>query len=182
MIQTTNKTKSLKICYNKDFYLYLVKTNYVLVFSTDLDKKYIYIPNYININIKDKNLDFIYDEKYEILFNQFLTTLNNCLKNFNRAYRKKLFLKGLGYRVSISDDKKFLMLKLGYSHTSSLGIPVNRLNVKINKNFITVEGYDAVEVGNFASKIRQLRTPDIYKGKGVWYKNEIKILKELKKK
>jgi large subunit ribosomal protein L6 len=182
MVQTNNKTKTLKISYNKDFFLYLIKTNYVLVFSTDLDKKYIHIPNYVNIVIKDKNLEFVYDEKYEILFNQFSTTLDNCLKNFRRTYRKKLFLKGLGYRVSISDDKKVLMLKLGYSHTSFLDIPITRLNVKVNKNFITVEGCDAVEVGNFASKIRQLRRPDVYKGKGVWYKNEIKVLKELKKK
>ena len=182
MLQTNNKTKNFKISYNKDFFLYSIKSNHVLVFSTDLDKKYIHIPNYINIVIKDKNLEFIYDEKYEILFSQFLATLDNCLKNYRRAYRKKLFLKGLGYRVSISDDKKVLMLKLGYSHTSSLDISVDRLNVKVNKNFITVEGCDAVEVGNFASKIRQLRTPDIYKGKGVWYKNEIKVLKELKKK
>jgi large subunit ribosomal protein L6 len=59
---------------------------------------------------------------------------------------------------------------------------MSRLNIKVNKNFIIVEGFDAVEVGNFSSKIRRLRVPDIYKGKGVWYKNEIKILKELKKK
>lgn len=182
MVQTNNKIKTLKISYNKEFFLYLIKTNYVLVFSTDLDKKYIQIPNYTNITIKDKNLEFMYDEKYEVLFKQFLITLDNCLKNFRRTYRKKLFLKGLGYRVSISDDKKVLMLKLGYSHTSFLDISITRLNVKVNKNFITVEGCDAVEVGNFASKIRQLRRPDVYKGKGVWYKNEIKVLKELKKK
>jgi ribosomal protein L6P/L9E len=38
-----------------------------------------------------------------------------------------------------------------------------------------------VKVGNFANKIKSYRLPDSYKGKGIWYKNEVKILKEVKK-
>jgi large subunit ribosomal protein L6 len=182
MIQKDKISKSFKIVYNKDIFVYSLKSNNLLVFPTGLDKKYINIPNFVELTTGENSLQFTYDQSDEDLFNQFLGTFNNCLRNFARPYRKKLFLKGLGYRVSISDDKKFLLLKLGYSHTSSLTIPMSRLNIKVNKNFIIVEGFDAVEVGNFSSKIRRLRVPDIYKGKGVWYKNEIKILKELKKK
>lgn len=182
MVSIKNQINNFKIPYSKDFSIYSIKNNYIIVFSTDLDKKYIQVPAYINIIVKDKILEFTYNQKDESLFNQFLIILNGCLKNFIRPYRKKLFLKGLGYRVSISEDKKDLVLKLGHSHASSLFIPSERLIVKVNKNFITIEGFDAVEVGNFASKIRRLRAPDIYKGKGVWYKNEIKVLKELKKK
>ena len=182
MISIKDQINNFRIPYDKEFSIFSIKNNYIIVFSTDLDKKYIKVPSYINIIVEDKILQFTYNQKDENLFNQFLSILNGCLKNFIRPYRKKLFLKGLGYRVSISDDKKDLVLKLGYSHVSSLPIPLDRLIIKVNKNFITVEGFDAAEVGNFASKIRRLRTPDIYKGKGVWYKNEIKILKELKKK
>jgi ribosomal protein L6P/L9E len=44
-----------------------------------------------------------------------------------------------------------------------------------------VEGFEAYKVGNFLKKLRNLKAPDIYKGKGFWYKNEIKIFKEIKK-
>ena len=106
MVSIKNQINNFKIPYSKDFSIYSIKNNYIIVFSTDLDKKYIQVPAYINIIVKDKILEFTYNQKDESLFNQFLIILNGCLKNFIRPYRKKLFLKGLGYRVSISEDKK----------------------------------------------------------------------------
>ena len=47
--------------------------------------------------------------------------------------------------------------------------------------FNSLEGFDPVAVGNFATKIKSLKFPDTYKGKGFWYKNEVKVLKEIKK-
>ena len=46
---------------------------------------------------------------------------------------------------------------------------------------LIVEGIESAVVGNFLKKIRNLKTPDSYKGKGFWYKNESKVLKEIKK-
>jgi ribosomal protein L6P/L9E len=51
----------------------------------------------------------------------------------------------------------------------------------VNKNILTFEGFDPVAVGNFANKVRSLKFPDVYKGKGFWYKNEVRSLKEIKK-
>ena len=45
----------------------------------------------------------------------------------------------------------------------------------------SVEGFDKVTVGNFVNKIRNLKFPDSYKGKGFWYKNEVIKLKEINK-
>ncbi len=174
--------KTIKITHNKNFLIYSIDNKNVLVFNTLLDKKYFLIPDFIKISVDDTFVNFQSMSEDVLLIDNFNNSLNVFLKNLNRPYRKKLYLKGLGFRVSVSEDKKILSLKLGYSHVSSLAIPINRISLKINKNIIAVEGFNAVEVGNFASKIRSLRNPDIYKGKGIWYKNEIKILKELKKK
>ena len=46
---------------------------------------------------------------------------------------------------------------------------------------LVIEGKSKSKVGNFANKIKKFRLPDIYKGKGIWYKNEVKIFKEIKK-
>ena len=54
--------------------------------------------------------------------------------------------------------------------------------MNIQKNIISVEGSDSVVVGNFTNKIRSLKIPDSYKGKGFWYKSEKEKLKEIKKK
>jgi ribosomal protein L6P/L9E len=172
----------ITISKNKNFSIGSFNNQKFLIYLTDLDKKYLLIPSYIKFSVDEKNFNFTYELDNIKLFNDFSGLLNLWLKNIKRLYRKSLFLKGLGYKVSISDDKKFLQLKLGFSHNVSIEIPSSRLIVKLNKNFITIEGFDPVEVGNFASKIRCLKTPDSYKGKGVWYKNEIRTLKELKKK
>jgi large subunit ribosomal protein L6 len=102
-------------------------------------------------------------------------------KSLEKPSKKKLVLKGLGFKATLSPDSKTLELKLGLSHTIILDIPLEDLNVKIDKNNITIEGFDPVKVGNFATQVRNFRYPDSYKGKGFWYKNEIKVLKEVKK-
>lgn len=175
-------TKIINIPEGKEIFFYSVDKTNLLIASTFLDKKYVLIPDFVSFSKIGKNMSFTYKVSDQIVFDEFLFNLKTWLKNITRPFREKLFLKGLGFRVSISDDKDFLLLKLGYSHISSIEIPKKRISIKINKSSIIIEGFDAVEVGNFASKIRHLRIPDIYKGKGVWYKNEVKILKELKKK
>ena len=71
---------------------------------------------------------------------------------------------------------------MGFSHLISLEIPQKGIYISVQKNVVCVEGIDPVKVGNFANKIRSLRVPDSYKGKGFWYKYEEENLKEVKKK
>lgn len=176
------KIKIITISKSKNFSIGCFNNQRFLMYLTDLDKKYLLIPDYIDFFTDDKNYNFTYDLNDDQLFNNFSNLLSFWLRNIKRLYRKSLFLKGLGYKVTISDDKNFLLLRLGFSHNISIEIPTSRLIVRVNKNSIVVEGFDPVEVGNFANKIRYLKNPDSYKGKGIWYKNEIKTLKELKKK
>jgi len=62
-------------------------------------------------------------------------------------------------------------------------LPNEKQNFKVvlDKNTLTIEGVDKVKVGNFVNKIRNLKLPDSYKGKGFWYKNEVIKLKEINK-
>lgn len=174
--------KTIKIPAGKEIFLYSIDNINLLISSTSLDKKYVIIPRFISFSMDKENLNFSYKLEDEEKFNKFLFNLNFWLKNITRLYRQTLFLKGLGFKASFSEDKNTLLLKLGFSHLSYITIPIERILVKLNKNSVIIEGFDSVEVGNFASGIRRLKFPDIYKGKGIWYKNEVKTLKELKKK
>jgi large subunit ribosomal protein L6 len=111
-----------------------------------------------------------------------IVQIENWLRSVDKLCRGKLILKGLGYKANLLLNKSRLNLKLGYSHPIGLNIPTDRIRLKVIKNVITVKGHNLAEIGDFARKIRRFRAPDAYKGKGVWQKNEHKILKELRKK
>ena len=73
------------------------------------------------------------------------------------------------------------MLQLGFSHDIEHAIP-DGIDIKVEKNLITISGYDKQKVGAVASKIRSYRPPEPYKGKGVKYVDEVITRKEGKKK
>ena len=96
--------------------------------------------------------------------------------------------RGLGYADGVTllingleYDNSKIELKVGFSHIVSIDIPKNDVQVSINNNLILIEGSDPSIVGNYAARIRNIKIPDSYKGKGFWYKNEKKSLKEIKK-
>lgn len=163
-----------------------IPTNWKLRFCYLEFKKYLIINNgFENIFISiPENLFFEKTVEYliiksnskDIIFQDFFFKI---LKSFEKPFRKKLILKGLGLKVSIIEDKT-LELKLGYSHTSLIIIP-HVVKVLINKNIIVLESFDPVALGNFAFKIKSLKFPNIYKGKGIWYKKENIVLKTIKK-
>jgi len=174
--------KTVKIPIGKEIFVYLINSSYLLSYSTTLDEKYIVLPKFVSFSIVKDSLIFSYKIEDEKKFNIFFFNLNFWLKSTIRIYRQTLFLKGLGLRVYFSADKNNLLLKLGYSHVLSISIPKKRILVKLTKNSILIEGFDPTEVGNFVNVIRCLKIPDAYKGKGIWYKREVKVLKQLKKK
>jgi ribosomal protein L6P/L9E len=107
--------------------------------------------------------------------------LERWLKELSKPVRKQLLLKGLGFRGALSADKRFLELKLGFSHLIKIPVDLKELKVSMTNTLLQVEGVEFSTVGNFLKKIRNLKVPDSYKGKGFWYKNESKGLKEIKK-
>ena len=143
--------------------------------------KYIFIPQFIIL--KKTSLFFILKIKNNSFKTQYLTfskIFKNFLKSTIKSFRKKLILKGLGFKMNSSDDKKYLILKVGLSYTISLEIPKN-IRININKKILIIESYDKINLGNFVDIIRKTKSPETYKEKGFWIKNEKRTLKEIKK-
>ena len=103
----------------------------------------------------------------------------NMIKGVKEGYAKTLEIIGVGYRFNVQGQK--LVVSAGYSHPVNMEIPAG-LTVEANGNTeITVKGIEKVLVGEFAAKIREVRQPEPYKGKGIRYKNEHIVRKEGKK-
>lgn len=94
----------------------------------------------------------------------------NAIEGLSNGIKKVLEFKGTGYRARIEGQK--IILGMGYSHEVPLTIP-SGLEVNVVKNSITIQGADSQIVGNFAAKIREVRPPEVYKGKGIRYNYEV---------
>ena len=105
--------------------------------------------------------------------------ISNMIKGVSEGYAKTLEIIGVGYRFNVQGNK--LVVSAGYSHPVEMMIPEG-LTVEANGNTeITVKGIDKVLVGEFAAKVREVRQPEPYKGKGIRYKDEHIVRKEGKK-
>lgn len=94
----------------------------------------------------------------------------NLLEGLARGFEKKLEFKGVGFRAEVHSDK--LILNLGFSHPIEISFP-QEIQIKVEKNIITVFGKDKQQVGQIAANIRALRPVEPYKGKGIKYLDEI---------
>ena len=106
--------------------------------------------------------------------------LNNAIIGADKGYEKILELVGVGYRASVKGTQ--LNLQLGFSHDINFDIP-NSIKITVEKQTtIKIIGIDKQEVGMIASKIKSLRPPEPYKGKGIKEKGQYILRKEGKKK
>ncbi|WP_373231662.1 50S ribosomal protein L6 [Cohnella sp.] len=100
----------------------------------------------------------------------------NMVIGVTDGYIKNLDLVGVGYRASKSSDK--LVLNVGYSHPVEI-VPASGIEFEVPaQNKIIVKGIDKEAVGEIAAKIRAVRPPEPYKGKGIKYEGERIIRKE----
>ncbi len=101
--------------------------------------------------------------------------LANMVEGVSKGFEKTLEIVGVGYRAEKSGDK--LMLRMGFSHlVEVIPLPGITLSVEGN-NRIKVSGINKEDVGEMAAKIRAIRPPDAYKGKGIRYAGEVVHLK-----
>ena len=106
------------------------------------------------------------------------TLVNNMVIGVTQGYSKGLEIVGVGYRVAAKG--KDLEFALGYSHPVVFEAPQGITLSVEGTNKIHVDGIDKQQVGQVAAKIRSLRAPEPYKGKGVRYEGEV-IRKKLGK-
>ena len=106
--------------------------------------------------------------------------LNNAIIGISTGYEKILELSGVGFRAAIKG--KQLNLQLGFSHDVNFDKPEGLKIVVDKQTLLTVTGSDKQLVGMVCSKIRSLRPPEPYKGKGIKEKGQYVLRKEGKKK
>jgi len=99
------------------------------------------------------------------------TLVSNMVVGVSDGFTKKLQISGVGYRAQL--DGKDLVLNMGYSHPVRM-VPPPRISVTVeNPTTVLVSGIELDIVGEFAAKIRSVRPPEPYKGKGIAYEGEI---------
>lgn len=95
--------------------------------------------------------------------------VSNMITGVVLGFEKRLELSGVGYRAQVNG--RDLTISVGFSHPVKIAA-VPGLNFTVAENLITVSGIDKDLVGNMAAKIRAIRPPEPYKGKGIKYVQE----------
>jgi|SRR3989338_2316561 len=112
------------------------------------------------------------------LWGTYASHVGNMLLGVTTPFVKKLIVEGIGYKSEVKGSN--LVMALGFSHPVTVPIPQG-LKVTAEKNVITVTGMDKEEVGGFVAKVRALKKPEPYKGKGIRYEGEVVKRKQGKK-
>ncbi|AWU44004.1 50S ribosomal protein L6 [Blattabacterium sp. (Cryptocercus kyebangensis)] len=114
------------------------------------------------------------DKKTKSLHGLYRILIDNMVKGVSNGFQKELELVGIGYRVSYYGE--ILEFNLGFSHKIMMKIPKEiyaEVRIEKGKNTILIlKSYDKQLLGMIASKIRSLRKPEPYKGKGIKYLKE----------
>jgi large subunit ribosomal protein L6 len=131
----------------------------------------------ITVEIKDDAIIFSRPTdqiRHRALHGLYRSLLNNVVKGVTEGYKKELELVGVGYKASNTGN--LLDLSLGFSHNIIIEVPkelkVATLTEKGQNPKIMLESIDKQLLGQVAAKIRGLRKPEPYKGKGVKYSDE----------
>ncbi|HUW21348.1 MAG TPA: 50S ribosomal protein L6 [Candidatus Bathyarchaeia archaeon] len=99
----------------------------------------------------------------------------NMILGVSKGWQKELEIQGTGYRAKI--EKGNLILSLGFSHPVEIK-PETGIKFEVkDEREITISGIDKTLVGDVTARIRKVKPPDAYKGKGIRYKGERVVLK-----
>lgn len=126
----------------------------------------------IKVEMKDQNI--LVSVKRETrnsagYFGLTRTLISNMIHGVTEGFEKKLEFHGVGYRVAL--EGRDLVMHLGFSHPVRY-IPREGIEIKVEKNVISVFGIDKQLVGQTAAEIREFKKPEPYKGKGIKYEDE----------
>jgi large subunit ribosomal protein L6 len=132
----------------------------------------------IKVEVKDGHVEFARPTdqiRHKALHGLYRSLVNNMVKGVTDGYKKSMELVGVGYKAS--NQGNLLDLALGYSHNIIFEIPkelkITTAQEKGQNPTIVLEGVDKQLVGAVAAKIRSLRKPEPYKGKGVKFVGEV---------
>ena len=104
------------------------------------------------------------------------TLISNMIEGVSKEFTRELQINGVGYRAQKQGSK--LVMNLGYSHPVEMEAPEGITFDVPNANTIIVRGIDKEVVGQTAAVIRTKRPPEVYRGKGIKYAEEVIRRKE----
>ncbi|MBA3674408.1 MAG: 50S ribosomal protein L6 [Chitinophagaceae bacterium] len=132
----------------------------------------------IKVEVKDDKIEFVRPTdqiRHRAMHGLYRSLVNNMVQGVTEGYSKKLELVGVGFKAA--NQGNVLDLALGYSHNIIFEIPkelkVTTSQEKGQNPMITLESIDKQLLGQVAAKIRSLRKPEPYKGKGVKFAGEV---------
>lgn len=99
------------------------------------------------------------------------TLLANMVEGVSAGFQRRLEIQGVGYRAQVQGRN--LILTVGYSHQVQIEPPEGIQFAVENNTNVIVSGINKEVVGNTAAKIRAVRPPEVYKGKGIRYSGEV---------
>jgi large subunit ribosomal protein L6 len=134
------------------------------------------LPSLICCTLDESNQKLFLEKTQETKLSQALyglsrTLVANMVTGVSIGFEKRLQITGVGYRAQLEGND--LLLNMGYSHPVKMITP-NGLSVKVESpTSVVILGMQKDIVGEFAAKIRSVRPPEPYKGKGIAYEGEI---------
>ncbi|HWQ99914.1 MAG TPA: 50S ribosomal protein L6, partial [Candidatus Methylomirabilis sp.] len=119
------------------------------------------------LDVRVKNPDVVEQRALWGLARQLLA---NAVEGVQKPYEKALEFVGVGYKVAITGAT--VKMEVGFSHSVEFGLPAG-IEGKVEKQVLTLSGIDKALVGETAARIRRIRPPEPYKGKGIKYVGEV---------
>ncbi len=110
------------------------------------------------------------NKKDRALWGLFNRLVANMIVGVTKGYEKGLEFVGVGYKVNLAG--KTVKMDVGFSHEVDFPLPAG-IDAKVDKNTLTLSGIDKQLVGETAARIRRIRKPEPYKGKGIKYVDEV---------
>ena len=144
--------------------------------NIDLDMFDLNIKEGKEISIKPKKIN----QNSKRLWGMNRSLINNAIIGSSKGYEKTLELVGVGFRATLKG--KQLNLQLGFSHDINFDIPEGVKITVEKQTIVKISGADKQQIGMVVSKIKSLRPPEPYKGKGIKEKDQYILRKEGKKK
>lgn len=120
----------------------------------------------LTVSVKDAN-----NPKQRALWGLSRQLLSNAVQGVQKPFEKSLELVGVGFKVS-SVGVNMLKFDVGFSHPVQFEIPAG-IEVAVDKQVVTLKGIEKQLVGETAARIRRIRPPEPYKGKGIKYTAEV---------
>ena len=135
----------------------------------------------VKVEIKDNEIVFVAAFKDKQTVSNWGTVralTANAVQGATADFVKELVIEGVGFKAEVKATN--LVLNVGFSHPVSFAIPEG-VKIVVTKELVTLSGANKEVVGETAAKIRRIKKPEPYKGKGIRYKGEIIRRKDGKK-